>query len=69
MTYFLGGSGFIFDDKFIRGQTASNSVDASIINMFLMLSSYPGGRTRDLHLDNVTMKLVNLLCHLSSIYT
>jgi hypothetical protein len=34
MTYFLGGSGFIFDDKFIRGQTASNSVDASIINIF-----------------------------------
>ncbi len=34
-----------------------------------MLSSYLGGRTRDLHLDNVTMKLVALLCHLSTIYT
>ncbi len=34
-----------------------------------MLSSYLGGRTRDLHLDNVTMKLVALLCHLTSIYT
>ena len=34
-----------------------------------MLSSYLGGRTRDLHLDNVTMKLVALICRLSSIYT
>jgi hypothetical protein len=34
-----------------------------------MLSSYLGGRARDLHLDNVTMKLVALLCHLTSIYT
>ena len=34
-----------------------------------MLSSYLGGRTRDLHLANVTMKLVALLCHLSTIYT
>ena len=34
MTYFLGSTGFIFDDKFIQGQTASNSIDASIINMF-----------------------------------
>jgi hypothetical protein len=34
-----------------------------------MLSSYLGGRTRDLHLDNATMKVVALLCHLSSIYT
>ena len=34
-----------------------------------MLSSYLGGRIRDLHLDNVTMKLVALLCHLTSIYT
>jgi hypothetical protein len=34
-----------------------------------MLSSYLGSRTRDLHLDNVTMKLVALLCHLTSIYT
>ena len=35
----------------------------------VILSSYLGGRTRDLHLDNVTMILVALLCHLSSIYT
>jgi hypothetical protein len=35
----------------------------------LMLSSYLGGRTSVLHLDNVTMKLVALLCLLTSIYT
>jgi hypothetical protein len=35
----------------------------------LMLSRYLGGRTRVLHLDNATMKVVALLCHLTSIYT
>jgi hypothetical protein len=41
MTYFLGSTGFIFDDKFIRGQSASNSVDNSIINIY-SYSNYVG---------------------------
>ena len=34
-----------------------------------MFSSYLEGRDKRLALDNVTMKLVALLCHFSSIYT
>jgi cytoskeletal protein CcmA (bactofilin family) len=33
-TFFLGSSGFVYDDKNIQGQTASNSVDVSKINIF-----------------------------------
>jgi hypothetical protein len=45
------------------------STSVGAVQLCVMLSSYLGGRTRDLYLDNVTMKLVALLCHLSSIYT
>jgi cytoskeletal protein CcmA (bactofilin family) len=33
-TFFLGSSGFVYDDKFIQNQSASNSVDVSKINIF-----------------------------------
>jgi hypothetical protein len=33
-TYFLSGTGFVYDDKFIRGQSSSNSIDQSQINIY-----------------------------------
>jgi hypothetical protein len=71
MTYFLGSTGFIFPDKIIQGQYASNSVDASKINMF-QKNTYIGiGNSNPLFPLDVkgTIKTSSALVINSSTYT
>jgi hypothetical protein len=71
MTYYLGSTGFIFPDKIIQGQYASNSIDASKINMFYKNENYGISTSNpEFSLDvNGTIKTNSALIIGSSTYT
>jgi hypothetical protein len=71
MSYYLGGTGYIFPDKIIQGQYASNSVDASKINMFHKNENYGISTSNpQFSLDvNGTIKTNSALIIGSSTYT